>query len=144
MWKLLDFASLHRSPLGQSIFRDSWAADTRMQASSDEQMTMEEPQVNSPPGDLQTTTGDYASQPDWFSPLTSTSPQISRQYRTQTAGNSHSQLGLTAAETPTMRQGYEEPAWVWGANDSHVALDPWTQFYGRAGPEPGWYDYGNL
>lgn len=127
------------------MFEASWEGSLRTRASSDDQVTLEEPQVNSPPGDLQTTTGGYAAPPDWFLPLANSASQASRQSQALVTDASPGHRSALAHDQVSLEHGFgEASAWVWGTGDQNVTLDPWTQFYSRAGPEPGWYDYGNL
>lgn len=145
MWRLLDFASLQRSQTGQSLFQASWEGTLRTRASSREQVALEDPEISSPPGDLQTSTGNYAAPPDWFSPLTHSSPGAARQQQGLPAAGNQSQIDVAGTQHVSLQQGYTGPlTWAWGAGDPNVALDPWTQLYDRTGPEPGWWNYGNL
>ncbi|CAK7211063.1 hypothetical protein SCUCBS95973_001003 [Sporothrix curviconia] len=70
IWRILDFAAFQQpgASLGQSLFRPSLRDSLQPRAASPQPMDLEDPQVESPPKDFQTSTGDYAAPPDWFTP----------------------------------------------------------------------------
>ncbi|CAK7237694.1 hypothetical protein SBRCBS47491_010084 [Sporothrix bragantina] len=70
IWRILDFAAFQQpnAPMGQSLFQPSLRDSLRPRAASPQPMDLEDPQVESPPKDFQTSTGDYAAPPDWFTP----------------------------------------------------------------------------
>lgn len=146
MWSIMDFASPRRSRApGQSLFHSSLEDTRRSRASSHDHMALEEPELNSPPRDYQTATGGYAAPPDWFSPLTQSPSYTNKPYN---GGQSHIHQAEAAANLPDQPQlppTFQGPAdWNWQPDDSNAVYDPWSQFYERAGPAQGWWDYGNL
>lgn len=147
----MDFASPRRSRApGQSLFHSSLENALRSRASSDDQTALEEPEVNSPPQDYQTSTGGYAPAPDWYSPLTQSPTYTHKQMHGVRPHTSVSQAE-TAANMPDQPQPLQQHAfqgsadWTgWRPDESGAVYDPWSQFYERSGPTPGWWDYGNL
>lgn len=148
MWNILDFGSSQgsHSSLGQSLFRESWEADMQSRASSHEQMSLEDPEMDSPPGDFQTSVGSYAAPPDWFSPPTiNTSPQQEMQ-RDETRINADSEvvsaIATGHAEVQQSLAGLSN--WIWDPVDTNMAYDPFTQYFNRSAPNSRWWDAGNL
>ena len=148
MWKILDFASMQRShcPLGQSLFQESWEADMQSRASSHEQMALEDPEMDSPPGDFQTSVGSYAAAPDWFSPpIVNTSPQqtIQRdQLRPEDDPEGVSAAATAHGEAQQSLAGLSN--WIWDPIDTNMIYDPFTQYFNRSAPDSRWWDGGNL
>jgi hypothetical protein len=146
MWRILDFAAPHRSTRQHSdLFQSSFRETILSRASSHFQTAFDEPEVHSPPGDLQDSTGDYAAPPDWFSPLNSTSPSAVRQtLENDSASRLLSVPPQRQAQSATFPDVQDTSISVWGATEFDVAYAPWTHFYNRPGPETGWWDFGNL
>lgn len=148
MWKILDFASMQHphASLGQSLFQASWEANLRSRASSHEQMALEDPEMDSPPGDFQTSVGSYAAAPDWFSPpVVTSSPEQSKQReetRTEAVQDGMSAVPTGQAEVQHNMTGLSN--WIWDPNDTNMMYDPFAQFFNRGGPDSRWWDGGNL
>ncbi|KIX07126.1 uncharacterized protein Z518_05103 [Rhinocladiella mackenziei CBS 650.93] len=149
MWKILDFAAPRRSSFsGKSSFESSFQDTIRFRDGSQDQATLEDPELQSPPGDIQNSTGEYSAPPDWFStPNTSTSPQIVRQMAEGPSEEHQEELAAAPggqSENPQNLNLPEPSNWTWGPGDANITYDPWTQFYDRAGAHSGWWDFGNL
>ena len=146
MWNIMDFASPRRCRApGQSLFHSSLEDTLRSRASSHDQMALEEPEINSPPCDYQTSTGGYAAPPDWFSPLTQSPTYTTKQYHDAQSHMHQADATTNLSEQPQLQHAFQGPAdWTWRPDDSNAVYDPWSQFYERAGPVQGWWDYGNL
>lgn len=148
----MDFASPRRSrEPGQSVFHSSLEDTLRTRASShDHQMALEEPELNSPPRDYQTATGAYAPAPDWYSPLTQspthTHNQIQGVQSHTSAPQAENSASIPDQQQPLQQHAFQGSAdWTaWRPDESSAVYDPWSQFYERSGPTPGWWDYGNL
>jgi hypothetical protein len=120
---------------------------------------MEDPELHTPPAELNTATGHYAPPPDWFSPATTTSPDVIRKITNGRSETQHGDLGRPEVpEAQEAQEGAEEQAglfeytqdlpelssWSWGPDYADVTYDTWVQLYDRSGPNTRWWDFGNL
>jgi hypothetical protein len=144
MWRVLDFANLDRAlPESKGLFDVSINDLRRQRTELTDEAALEEPIISSPRADFQTSTGEYAAPPDWFSPLNTASPATARHQESIDTTTHTIPPDLTMSGTDTRGDTYQ-PQWTWGPGDATIAYDPWTQFYDRAGPQSGWWDFGNL
>ncbi|ETN43601.1 uncharacterized protein HMPREF1541_02760 [Cyphellophora europaea CBS 101466] len=146
MWKILRFTTMsHSKHTGRSLFHPSLENSVLSRASSHDQVAIDEPELDDPPEDYQTSTGAYAAPPDWYSPMTSSSPQATRQ---QLEGQPHmfreSFSNHSLEQVPVQQNHPTAAVWTWRPGDAYTAPDPWSQFYERGGAEQGWWEYGNL
>lgn len=116
---------------------------------------LEDPEIEgSPPGDFQTTAGNYAEPPDWFSPVTETPldpPQEEQRHKDPSRDMVTGGAGTVSVPPvgPDLRQQNltaGHPGWGWDpGSDANMFYDPFTQFQDRVGgPDTSWWDYGNL
>lgn len=148
----MDFASPRRPRnSGQTLFHSSMEDILRTRASSHDQMTLEDPEPSSPPDDYRTSIiGGYAAPPDWFAPLTQSPEYSTRQVHDPQSQQINPAEIVAEADISGEQVQQQQPtfpdstAWTWRPDDPSATYDPWSQFYDRAGPAQGWWDYGNL
>lgn len=156
LWRILDFAAMQQpnTPLGQSLFQPPLAADLQPPPAANgvDQMDLQDPEVESPPDDFQTSLGAYASAPDWFSPPGTTNTN------TGATNNVSKEPSMTNAPTivapataPPVEATHHHmddlSNWNWDTQPSDAAMmyDPFAQLFNRTtGPDPRWWDGGNL
>jgi hypothetical protein len=147
MWKLLDFAAPQRSSASErGVFQASFQDAIRPKPRSQEQEILENPELNSPVGNIHDSTGEYAAPPDWFSPIPNTSPQMIREMAgTSTVEMQQEDILGSAQPQMDFTQNLADPSsWTWASGAASVPYGPWTQHYDRTGANSGWWDFGNL
>jgi hypothetical protein len=108
-------------------------------------MALEDPEMASPPGDFQTSVGNYAAPPDWFSPPEAgSSAHADKPSDGSDRPTDSDNITMGATGQTETQQRVPWTGWAWNTGDANMAYDPLAQLYNRSVPDSGWWDYGNL
>ncbi|CAK7265840.1 hypothetical protein SEPCBS57363_001783 [Sporothrix epigloea] len=159
IWRILDFAGCQQpnAPMGKSLFHASLKNNLQLHAATPHPIELEDPQVESPPEDFQTLSGDYSGPPDWFAspdvPAATTAAMLpipppataSRPVDAQTSEMAYNnQIGHATDDTSFWTPW--ETAQLIAGSAPPMTLDPFSQLYlSRNAPDYSqWWDAGTL
>ncbi|CAK7563978.1 MAG: hypothetical protein SEPTF4163_001861 [Sporothrix epigloea] len=159
IWQILDFAGCQQpnAHMGKSLFHASLQGSLQPHAATSHPVDLEDPQIDSPPEDFQTLSGDYSGPPDWFTspdmptattaatrpiPPPGTASRPVDAPTSQTTFNTHTGHAM---DDPSFWTPWESAHLVAGSAPP-MALDPFSQLYlSRNAPDYSqWWDAGTL